>query len=376
MGMEANADGWRLPDDPTDAAIRDIGDGRYAMRFERFIARPAEKVWAALTTPEQVAQWLGEPVDFDLRAGGRFGFKFPGAGNDLSPAGGVIRAYEPPHLLAFELNGPGGDTVITWALTPERNGCRLVFTQSGLTPWWFFGGMGGWHGMVDDLVAICLDQPMRETEPYRDRCRRYERMWGASVPGFDVAPTLRHHEPDGEVSAAGDGRYQISFLRFYMLPIAKVWAALTEPARLADWLAQVKIDLRLDGEIELRWESHGHVERGVIVALDPPSLLAWSTTDSEGAASEVRWTLHQDDPKTMGTRLVLTQTLIPPKHLLSIATGWHMHLHELPDAAARDAPLAWSLEREQDRSKSEFDKHVARYRAKLPREAAEVPWTG
>jgi len=71
----------------------------------------------------------------------------------------------------------------------------------------------------------------------------------------------------------------------------------------------------------------------------------------------------------------LTATELPAEHLLSIATGWHIHLHDLPEAAIRVEPLAWSLERERERARREVAKHVDRYRAHLPREAAEVPWT-
>ena len=35
-------------------------DGGFVVAFDRLIGRPAEKVWAALTDPKILADWLGE----------------------------------------------------------------------------------------------------------------------------------------------------------------------------------------------------------------------------------------------------------------------------------------------------------------------------
>jgi len=204
---------------------------------------------------------------------------------------------------------------------------------------------------------------------------RYTRHFGPYVPGFDKPATLRHHEADGYVLETSPGFYSVRFERFIMVPIEKVWAALTVPERLADWFAQAKIDLRLGGEVELRWDSYGHVETGFIVALKPPELLAWAMPGPDGRHSVVRWELKQEDPKGLGTRLTLTNTFLRTEHLLSVATGWHTALHDLAEAAIRPTPLPWTLERERARAEREVSEHVPRYRAHLPRAAAEVPWT-
>lgn len=361
-----DAEGWMAPEDPNDASIRAGGDGTYAMRFERFVPRPAEKVWAVLVTPQRIAEWLGEAVDLDLRVGGRYLVLFPGGRNDV--IGGAIVAYDPPHLLAYEVNGTGGDSVVTWALTPEAGGCRLVFTQSGMIPWWFFGGMAGWHQMIDEAIAVATGEPLREPGTYRDLWRRYERTWGVQVPGFDVRPALRHHEAEALVTPAGDGAYDLKFVRRYMLPMQKVWGALTEPARLSDWLAKARIDLRVGGEVELSWPSHRHIDRHVILALEPGRLMVWGPADGQNPKAMVRWEFYQEDPKMMGVRLMLINTDVAAEHLLSVATGWHAHLHDFPDAALRETPLPWTAEREEARSERERAELIERYRARLARQ--------
>ena len=180
---------------------------------------------------------------------------------------------------------------------------------------------------------------------------------------------------NGVIRKTGDDDYEIVFVRRLGKPIEKVWAALTDPARLADWFAQTEVDLRLGGEMRFRWALHGSTETAVIVALDPPKLLAWATPIAEGRHSVVRWDLMSETGAVKkGTRLILTQTLIAPDDLLSIATGWHVHLYDLADAARRDTPGAWTLERERERSERERTNLVPYYRERLPPDASHVPW--
>jgi uncharacterized protein YndB with AHSA1/START domain len=369
MVVTARADGWVTPDDPRDAAIRRAADGTFEMRFERVVPRPIERVWGALTIPERIADWFGKPVTIDLRVGGKYCVLFPGGKDDL--VDGTIIACDPPRLLAFEWFGTGGNTIVRWELTPQPEGCRLVFHQTGMNAWWFLGGAAGWKGFVDDVVSVAQGGAAIVEPPgaYEQEVTEYRAAYGAFVPGFDVRPVLRHHEADAFVTDAGEGRYNVRYTRRWMLPIEKVWAAITEPERLADWLALAKIDLRLGGEVELTWPTADFRARYVIRELDPPNLMVWGSTDPNNARAELRWQLYQEDPDFMGTRLVLIETLIPPEHLLSIATGWHAHLFELPEAALRETPQPWSAERERARAAREIAELAARYRERLARSA-------
>jgi uncharacterized protein YndB with AHSA1/START domain len=375
MAVTPDADGWVAGEKPGDGEIRAIGEDRYEIRIVRLIPRAVEKVWAALTIPERLEAWMGARADLDLRVGGRYIVEF---------LQGTITDYDPPRLLAYDWNSADGDINIRWALAAEGDGCRLTFstvcervTEPGINAWWVLGRFAGWRGFVDDLTVAVTGEPAPEADPidHPDMVARYTRHFGPYVPGFDKPATLRHHEADGYVLETSPGFYSVRFERFIMVPIEKVWAALTVPERLADWFAQAKIDLRLGGEVELRWDSYGHVETGFIVALKPPELLAWAMPGPDGRHSVVRWELKQEDPKGLGTRLTLTNTFLRTEHLLSVATGWHTALHDLAEAAIRSTPLPWTLERERARAEREVSEHVPRYRAHLPRAAAEVPWT-
>lgn len=176
---------------------------------------------------------------------------------------------------------------------------------------------------------------------------------------------------DGVVTKVGEGVYDLRFERRLAVPIAKVWAALTEPERLSDWLALAKVDLRVGGVIELTWPEMGDRNLGTIIELDPPRRFAFTWSEPDGApGSMVRWELSED---AGGCRLVMTNTLLRPGHLLDVATGWHRILDELPGAAVRDAPRPWTADRIKA-IRARQRELIDRYRARLPREAAEVEW--
>ncbi len=74
----------------------------------------------------------------------------------------------------------------------------------------------------------------------------------------------------GKLIGPSGGRFELMFERRLAKPIEKVWAALTVPERLADWLAEAEIDLRVGGRLVLFWPTHDFRLESRIVALEPP----------------------------------------------------------------------------------------------------------
>ncbi|MDQ3696337.1 MAG: SRPBCC family protein [Chloroflexota bacterium] len=156
----------------------------------------------------------------------------------------------------------------------------------------------------------------------------------------------------GTVHEHAEG-YQLRFERQLLHPAEKVWAALTDPARLAQWLAPGELELTLGGRVSLAFTDGDGVIDGRVTAIAPPRLLEFTWTDKDDDLGFVRWELMADDG---GTRLVLTHTLpesARPFVLPSLA-GWHLMLERL--AALLDGqPLPLSGERWQA-----FHDHYAR----------------
>jgi len=158
-------------------------------------------------------------------------------------------------------------------------------------------------------------------------------------------PLLLNDKP-GEVRQTG-GLYEVTFTRRLARPVEKVWAALTTPARLADWLAKAEIDLRVGGRFELYWDTHDYRMSGTIVELDPPRVIAWTWPSPQHPDSVVRWSLEPDGD---GCRLTLTQTHLTAPPLKDVAAGWHTHLECLP-GAVDGVNTPWRAEREREIAK-------------------------
>ena len=146
----------------------------------------------------------------------------------------------------------------------------------------------------------------------------------------------------GALRQTADG-YDLVFERRLSQPVEKVWAALTIPERISEWLmTRTEVDLRIGGRFALDWIDGAHAMVGEIVALDPPLLIAWTWPHTEHPDSLVRWELAPDGA---GCRLTLIQTKLRPPHLLDVAAGWHAYLDCLPGGAGDDI-TPWSAARE------------------------------
>lgn len=115
--------------------------------FERRIAKPIEKVWAALTVPERIADWLGI-VDLDPRLGGHYLLKF--SADDPGMVGEVVE-FQPLRLLAHTWPDPGHpDGIVRYELEPDGAGCRLRLTNAGLLGK-YARSIAGWHVFLDAI---------------------------------------------------------------------------------------------------------------------------------------------------------------------------------------------------------------------------------
>lgn len=97
-------------------------------------ARP-EKVWNALTQPEQFARWYAfGGAEIDLRPGGRLVMRWDEHGEYL----GFVEKVEPGRRFAYRYAvepdtepAPGNSNLVEFTLTPEGEGTRLLVVESG-----------------------------------------------------------------------------------------------------------------------------------------------------------------------------------------------------------------------------------------------------
>ena len=105
-----------------------IGEGRVTREVLLPAGRP--EVWAALTQPDQLAEWLGGEVQFDARPRGRLAVR-GGAGADRQ--GRVIAVNQPYRLVIEWWEGsaeePPPVTRVEFVLQEEGGGTRLTVSE-------------------------------------------------------------------------------------------------------------------------------------------------------------------------------------------------------------------------------------------------------
>lgn len=134
--------------------------------------------------------------------------------------------------------------------------------------------------------------------------------------------------PLGTIMRTADGGYILHYERLLDVPAAKVWAALTDPDVLKNWLGRVEIEPRLGGKFVITFKDNADTVTGTILAFEPERLLAyrWSDKYTPPGAS-VRWTLSPNGAKAC----TLTLTHILPAgckadDIVSFGAGWHSFL--------------------------------------------------
>jgi len=141
-----------------------------AVRFERLLPGPIERVWAYLVEAEKRRRWFaGGPMD--LRPGGKaeLRFKHSELNDDPEPtpeayksienghdAQGTILEVDPPRLLRYAWHDENTSSEVKFELIPEGDRVRLVLTHSLLRSSEERKNVsGGWHALLamleDDL---------------------------------------------------------------------------------------------------------------------------------------------------------------------------------------------------------------------------------
>lgn len=120
-------------------------------------------------------------------------------------------------------------------------------------------------------------------------------------------------------------RRAVRFERTYAATPEEVWDALTNPDRLARWLAPGTIT---EESVALDFGDSGAVT-GRVLRHEPPSVLEVEWRFAGEDQSVARFDLTPDGD---GTRLVLEHRLLDSAHAAGYAAGWHAHLSALGDA--------------------------------------------
>jgi uncharacterized protein YndB with AHSA1/START domain len=157
---------------PLDGA-HEVIDGRHFLRFERRFAHPIERVWAALTEPEQLKLWFNaDEIELDLVEGGRFSTRVTGpselvaaivqeAGEAALETQDTVVRVQPPRLFEHTFGG-SATSVVRWELQPDGDGCLLRLSHT--EPIDFQDehasrDLAGWHDLLAQLASMLEGRP-------------------------------------------------------------------------------------------------------------------------------------------------------------------------------------------------------------------------
>jgi uncharacterized protein YndB with AHSA1/START domain len=157
----------------TDGTLERRG-GRQLMRFERRLAHPVERVWRALTEPDELAAWLAL-AELELVEGGRVVLTWQNTDpeGNTAVARGTVSALDPPRVIEFDTDFGR----LRWELQPDGDATALTFTaESELPEEAESKVIAGWHIHLDHLEHVLdggtIDWPNWD----RDHLPEWERI--------------------------------------------------------------------------------------------------------------------------------------------------------------------------------------------------------
>lgn len=123
--------------------------------------------------------------------------------------------------------------------------------------------------------------------------------------------------------------------------VPAVWAMLTVPERIAEWLAPGAIELKAGGAARLNFTDSGTVIDSTVTAFEPQRVLEYSWSSPGQPSRPVRWELQS---VAGGTRLTLAVGVPQGEDIARACAGWEAHLMMLL-AAIEGVPIKFPFER-------------------------------
>jgi uncharacterized protein YndB with AHSA1/START domain len=150
-----------------------------AVRFERVLPGPVERVWRHLTECDKLSGWFGADGTLEPREGGRVNFM---AGHIR----GVVTQWRPPRRLVYTWNvfSPGEvesaypESYLTFDLEERSGDVRLMFVHFPILERFEKQSSMGWHTFFDMLGAALRDVPV---EPRGEYMRRNAARYGVDL---------------------------------------------------------------------------------------------------------------------------------------------------------------------------------------------------
>jgi uncharacterized protein YndB with AHSA1/START domain len=265
-----------------DGSFINLGD-RIGVQFERILDHPVEKVWRALTQPEQLAKWLA-PASITPGPGGSITLRLTGG-----TMGGKITKWKENILLEYAWHN--GSTV-RWELLHEgKDRTRLLFIHCCVAEGQLADAARGWHYHLD-VLALALEGKKAP----ENAVQRWEQIARDATLRYKAALDKPRRSDDPFVIE-----------RVYNAPVERVWQALTNKSALKQWNFDIP---EFEPEEDYEFTFNGQHDNTIFIhhcritqVVDQRRLsYSWRYENVSGV-SYVTWELF---PEGTGTRLRLT----------------------------------------------------------------------
>ncbi|GIJ54048.1 SRPBCC domain-containing protein [Virgisporangium aurantiacum] len=165
----------------TYGTLETIG-GRPALRFERTLTHPVERVWRAVSVPAEIECWFPAAADWTPATGETF---------EAAGATGEVTDVVPGRRLAWTYAGEPH----SFDLAVHADGCRLTFTHVITDRALAAQTATGWETYLSRLEPHLTGGYLSEEQahkPWADIHERYAEMFGVDpTPGRRFAESLR-----------------------------------------------------------------------------------------------------------------------------------------------------------------------------------------
>lgn len=156
-----------------------IFDGdRTTIIFRRVLHHPIERVWRAITDPEELSEWMLGSARIDPRVGGTI--EYVSAPTPIVWYGTIL-VWDPPRVYEHELNTDPDPrwsehlgverTIARWELEDQGEATLITLTFRGFTKSTATGFAPGTHAFLERLEAYLRQAPMPDWQTRFDELR-------------------------------------------------------------------------------------------------------------------------------------------------------------------------------------------------------------
>jgi uncharacterized protein YndB with AHSA1/START domain len=145
--------------------------GNHVLCFQRRLDHSVERVWAALTEPEELVKWLAA-AKLDLVEGGHVELRWLNTDEEGNTAisRGAITELDPPRVIEYDSDIQG---LLRWELREDSNGCVLTFTNTLPANEYVARSLAGWHIHLEHLADALAGHPVNWPTWTRDYYGRW-----------------------------------------------------------------------------------------------------------------------------------------------------------------------------------------------------------